>query len=135
MKSETAKLLAKASRAVEAARQHLQKGDVDFAASRAYYAMFYAAEALLIERELHFKKHSGVHAAFGEHFSKTGVLDPKFHRWLLDAFDLRLEGDYGFEALLNTEDVSEMMSHAVEFVEEARRCLGETLERQGHASR
>ena len=36
-----------------------------FAASRAYYAMFYAAEALLQSRGLAFSKHSAVHAAFG----------------------------------------------------------------------
>ena len=123
MRPEAAKLLAKASRSLEAARDHLEKGDADFAASRAYYAMFYAAEALLVERGLQFKKHSGVHAAFGEHFAKTGVLDPRFHRWLLDAFDLRLEGDYGFEAALVAEDVTEMLTRARQFLEQARLLL------------
>lgn len=47
--------------------------------------MLYAAEALLISKGLRFRKHGSVHAAFGEHFAKGQVLDPKFHRWLLDA--------------------------------------------------
>src|SRR5215471_5933071 len=50
MKPETEKLLAKASRAIAAAKLLLQAGDVDFAAGRAYYAMFYVAEALLAEK-------------------------------------------------------------------------------------
>lgn len=59
--------------------------------------MFYVAEALLHERNLEFKKHSGVHAAFGKYFATTGEIDPKFHRWLLEAFEARLDADYGVE--------------------------------------
>ncbi|MGH8566242.1 MAG: HEPN domain-containing protein [Gammaproteobacteria bacterium] len=50
---------------------------VEAAAARAYYAMFYVAEALLYERGLSFRKHAGVHGAFGQHFAKSGVLDAK----------------------------------------------------------
>jgi len=126
VRPEAAKLLAKAARAIHAAQKLADGGDLDFAAGRAYYAMFYAAVALLIERELRFKKHSGVHAAFGEHFAKTGLLDPKFHRWLLDGFDMRLEGDYGFEATLAAQDVAEMLTRARQFLDETRRLLGAT---------
>jgi uncharacterized protein (UPF0332 family) len=80
VKEETQKLLDKASRAIRAAAALLRDGDVDFAAARAYYAMLYAAEALLNERNVRFRKHGGVHGAFGEHFVKSGLFDPKFHR-------------------------------------------------------
>jgi len=55
-------------------------GDLEFAAGRAYYAMFHVAQALLREKGFHYRKHAGVHAAYGEHFAKTGVLDRKYHR-------------------------------------------------------
>ncbi len=71
-------LLEKAAEAIEAAELLVTNNYPDFAASRAYYAIFYVAEALLNERDLSFSKHGNVHAAFGEHFSKTKVLDPKF---------------------------------------------------------
>lgn len=64
--------------------------DLEFAAGRVYYAMFYAAEALVFEQGLSFSKRAGVHAAFGEHFAKPGWLDAKYHRCLLDAFAKRL---------------------------------------------
>ena len=80
MKPETEKLLAKASRAIDAAKLLLQAGDADFAAGRAYYVMFYVAEALLAEKGRRFRRHSAVQAAYGDEFAKPAVLDPQFHR-------------------------------------------------------
>lgn len=82
MRPETQKLLNKASRSIRAAGRILQEGDVDFASSRAYCAMFYVAEALLNERGLRFKKHGGVHAAFTEQFVKTKQMDQTPYRFL-----------------------------------------------------
>ncbi len=47
MKDTTAKLLEKAERAIRSAGRLLDLTDVEAAAARAYYAMFYVAEALL----------------------------------------------------------------------------------------
>lgn len=44
------KLFAKADRAIDSARRELKLENADFAASHAYYAMFYTAEALLNDR-------------------------------------------------------------------------------------
>jgi uncharacterized protein (UPF0332 family) len=120
MKPQTKALLAKAERALRAAGRLMDDGDVDFAAGRAYYGMFYAAEALLFERGLTFSKHAGVHAAFGEHFAKPAVLAPKFHRYLLDAFAKRLQGDYGFQASLTHDDVEQLIRQAEEFLQAAQ---------------
>jgi uncharacterized protein (UPF0332 family) len=91
---------------------------MESAASRAYYAMFYAAEALLRESGLSFRKHAGVHAAFGERFAKPGLIDPKLHRWLLDAFDRRIQADYGIDILLTSEDITTMIEQAGKFIDE-----------------
>lgn len=56
--------------------------------------MFYAAEALLSEQGEEFKTHGAVHAAFGKLFAKTVEMDAKFRRWMLDAFDQRLQSDF-----------------------------------------
>lgn len=127
MRDETRKFLDKAARAIHAAETLLRDGEADFAAGRAYYAMFYVAEALLSERGLRFRKHGGVHGAFGEHFARTGNLDPKFHRWLLDAFDRRLQADYGIEATVTPDEAQATIDQAREFLDQARRYLGATL--------
>jgi uncharacterized protein (UPF0332 family) len=93
VKDNTAKFLHRAQDAIEAADILLTNEKVDIAAGRAYYAMFYTAEALLNEMGLEFNKHSAVHGAFGKHFAQTKLLDPKYHRWLMDSFDKRLIGD------------------------------------------
>ena len=90
MKASSQQLLKKAVRAIEAAESLLENGYPEFSTGRAYYAMFYTAEALLEEKDLKFSKHGGVHGAFGQHYVKTELLDPKYHRWLLDAFDQRI---------------------------------------------
>ncbi len=85
--------------------------------------MFYTAEALLNEKGLRFRKHGGVHSAFGEQYIKTNLFDAKFHRWLLDAFDQRIESDYGIEALVIDQDAHELIEHAKEFLQAARTFL------------
>jgi uncharacterized protein (UPF0332 family) len=124
MKENTSKLLDRAQDAIEAADLLLTNEKVDIAAGRAYYAMFYTAEALLNEMGLEFSKHGGVHAAFGKHFAQTNLLDPKYHRWLIDSFDKRLIGDYGVEANLQMDVVTSMIHQAQEFLEAAKTYLG-----------
>jgi len=124
VKDSSRLFLDKAQRAIQAARTLLDAGDVpEFATGRAYYAMFYVAEALLEEKDLRFSKHGGVHGAFGAYYVKTGLFDVKFHRWLLDAFDLRIEGDYGMEIAAVAEDAETLISQAEEFLMTARSYL------------
>jgi uncharacterized protein (UPF0332 family) len=82
MKPEVESLLEKAQESRDAAELLRQESYPDFAASRAYYALFYTAEALLLERGLAFSRHSAVIAAFGKEFAKTSTLSPRFHRFL-----------------------------------------------------
>ena len=121
MKDATVKLLEKAERAIAAGESSLRAGHIEAAASRAYYAMFHVAQGLLNERDLRFRKHGGVHSAFGEHFVKTGAFDPRYHRHLLAAFNKRITADYGVEIELATSEVEEMLTQARQFLDAARR--------------
>lgn len=124
MKEAAAALLKKAESNVAAATRLLEDGHADIAASRAYYAMFYAAEAMLVEEGLEFSTHGGVHAAFGERFVKSGRVDRKFHRYLIDAFRERQAADYDAPAEVSAEDARELISRAREFLDMARRTIG-----------
>ncbi len=120
MKASTGKLLEKAQRSIDAAQVLLDSTGPEFAAGRCYYSMFYVAEALLHERGQRFSRHSAVQAAYGKEFAKTGVLPPEFHRWLLQAFNARLDADYGFEADIGEEDVRNTLERARAFLVAAR---------------
>ena len=82
-------LLLQAIDSVSAAQLLLQNGYPGYAASRAYYAMFYVAEAFLKTRELAFSKHSAVIAAFGREFANTGVVPTEFQGFLIKAQEMR----------------------------------------------
>ena len=123
MNPATVKLLEKTERAIAAGESALANGFNEDAAGRAYYAMFYVAEALLNEQGLHFRKHGGVHSAFGERFAKTGVLDRRFHQWLLAAFNKRIAADYDVDVELSAREVEEMLAQAREFHQTAREFL------------
>jgi len=112
-------LIEKAKESLVVARDLLRGSHDDFAASRAYYAMFYVAEALLLAVGQSYSKHSGVISAFGGEYAKTGMLDPKFHRWLLDAQDLRNIGDYGVGAHVPREKAESVCMWAEEFIRAA----------------
>jgi uncharacterized protein len=62
--SEIASNLERAETNLNAARDLLEKGYYDIAASRAYYAAFYSASALLLKQDIDTNKHSGVIASF-----------------------------------------------------------------------
>jgi len=123
VKDVSKRFLEKAARAIAGAERELVSQDAEFAIARAYYAMFYVAEALLNEKGLRFKKHGGVQGAFGEHFAKTGLLDPKYHQWLLAGFEKRITADYGIEEIIESDDAREMIRQAKEFLQAAQQYL------------
>ncbi len=53
MKPEQQALIKKAKRSLNAAKTLAEDEDYDFSVSRAYYAMLYVAQALLLSKELH----------------------------------------------------------------------------------
>ncbi|HEU0297504.1 MAG TPA: HEPN domain-containing protein [Anaerolineales bacterium] len=93
MNDEIEALLKKAKRSQKAAARLFKDGDIDFAASRAYYSLFYTASALLLSRGLAFSSHSGVIANFGKEFARTRAMDPQFHNYLIESQDRRNIGD------------------------------------------
>ena len=123
MTDEVHELLDKSERSISAANLLLRDGYYDFAASRAYYAMFYAVEALMLDRDLSFSKHSAIIAAFGKKFVKTGIFDNRFHRSLLNAFDLRNAGDYGTARTVSKKKVNQTIAEAGELLAEIKRHL------------
>jgi len=120
MNERSRKFLDKALDAIEVAEGILDMNKPEFAAGRAYYAMFYVAEALLAEKGLEFSTHGQVIGAYGLHFAKTKALDPKFHRWLVDGFDVRVTGDYNIDETVGAEIVANLINQAREFLEAAR---------------
>lgn len=97
MTEEVLKYLERADHALAVATQLLKDGYPSDAASKTYYAMFYAAQALLKSEGIDVIKHSAVESAIGYYFAKTGKLDPKYHKMLIEARELREIADYDIQ--------------------------------------
>ncbi len=101
MTSDQEALLKKARKSLAAAKLLLNDEFHEAAVSRAYYTMFYLTSALLHLKGLSFTKHGSLLGAFGLHFIKSGEIEQKFHRYLIDSFDLRHIADYDINITLD----------------------------------
>lgn len=116
-------LVEKAEQSLQAARLLQEHGQFSFAASRAYYSMFYLAEAVLLEEGLAFSKHGAVHAAFGQRYAKTGRLPSELHRYLIEGMETRHLGDYSTTPVA-AEESAEQIVRAEEFLRVVTQQLG-----------
>ena len=115
--------MGRAEESLQAARMLLEKGWAEISVSRSYYAMFYAAEALLVAEGLRFKSHRAVVAAFGERFAKTARLDPALHRDLVEAFRQRQVADYEATVRIPRDNATDLLARADKFVSAVRGAL------------
>ncbi len=116
MTNEQRDLLLKAEQSLGAAKLLLDHNYPDQATSRAYYAMFYIAEAFLEGQGLSFSKHSAVIAAFGREFAKPQRIPTEFHRFLIEAQALRTTSDYGQLNAVTTDQAAEQIDRAKQFL-------------------
>ena len=123
MTSAQLNLLAKARQSLSAAKLMLDGEYPGYAASRAYYTMFYIAEAFLEDKGLSFSK-SGVISAFDRKFARTGRVPVKFHQYLIRAQELRNAGDYGELGAVTSDQAAESIAQAKEFLELAQNAIG-----------
>ena len=108
--------LKRAEVSIQAAKDLAMRNYYDFVASRAYYAAFYSATAILLCEELEFSKHSGVIAFIHREFVKTGRLDEKYGKNLNWLFELRGVGDYGATVHVSRRDAEKAIRVAEEFL-------------------
>ncbi|MBI4181658.1 MAG: HEPN domain-containing protein [Candidatus Aenigmarchaeota archaeon] len=114
---------APAKRCLERARALLDdaallahSGKLLSAIDRIYYAMFWAAQAALLSRDVVTRTHKGLLHEFGRVFVKPGRVARKHYDALTNAFDLRQSSTYDLEVEANTPDVMALLRQAHEFV-------------------
>ncbi|NJL20494.1 MAG: HEPN domain-containing protein [Leptolyngbyaceae cyanobacterium SM1_3_5] len=116
MTPEQQALIDKARRSLEAAQSLMEQEFYDFAVSRAYYSMFYIAEALLDQEGLSFSSHAAVISAFGQHLARPGKIPAELHRQLIDAQAQRARADYDPHPDLSQLDAQMLVSQAQAFL-------------------
>jgi uncharacterized protein (UPF0332 family) len=129
MTEDQRELLEEARDSIGAAKLLVSGEYPGYAASRAYYAMFYIAEAFLEGEGMSFSKHSAIISAFEQHFAHAGKVPLEFHQYLREAHDLRQIGDYGERDTVTEEQAQKQISRAEQFLALAERLLGPVSEK------
>ena len=118
-------LVDKGNKFLESSNLLFNAADYDSTVSRVYYAMFFAAEALLLTKNLAAKSHSGLISLFGEYFIKTNIFPKEMGRQLNRAYDKRLVGDYGTSIKIEREEAQNFLDIGKDFVEKISKFLKE----------
>ena len=116
MKESTQQLMLNAEETLRAAEVLFKEEFLRDAVNRAYYSVFYIAEALLNEKDLRYSKHGTVHGAFAQHFVKTKIFDDRYHKLLTGAFRRRMLGDYEEVTRFSSEEVMQVIEQAWDFL-------------------
>ena len=93
--------------------------------NRAYYAIFYSANALLLTRGISRSKHSGVIAAFRQYFVRSGLIESEYGDVYGRVMDDRHLSDYDVEVSIDPERARADLADAQRFVERVDRYLQE----------
>lgn len=120
--------LAKARDKAQVARELFAKGHWDDAVSRAYYAAFHAAQAVLLTEGQRGESHKGVVMLFGMLLVKTGKFEKKWGKFLANLKDDREAGDYEALSYLDADTASRSVQEAEAFVRAVERYVGNLTE-------
>ena len=113
----------KAHEKLAAARSLARDQHYDDAISRAYYAMFHSAGAVLLSLGITVDSHSALKAMFGLHLVKTGEIRREYGKSLSRLKDDRENGDYDIFTDFGADDAQKAISKAEGFVAEMKRYL------------
>jgi len=127
LREDVEQYMARSERTLEAAQVLAEHGYWADVLSKTYFAMFYAASALLCTDGISVSKHSAVVALVGERFAKPGRIDRRLHRMLIDMLDERHVADYRIEIEVTQEEAEQGLRAARECV----RAIREYLESEG----
>lgn len=120
---EIAANLHRADASLQAARVLRAAGLLNDATSRAYYAAFHAATALLLSEDLSFGSHTGVLRAVSLNFVKTGRMPRNYGRDLNWLAELRQIADYGETRDVRASDAERAIETSEQFLSQVRQLL------------
>ncbi len=110
----------KADMALDDAAFLTDAGKFGLAANRLYYALYYAASALLLSKGIATKRHSGLMTQINMHFVKTGILSKDEGALFKVMFSLRHEDDYEDFIEVEKADIDEYTPQATALVKKLK---------------
>lgn len=103
---------------MDAAKNLFENGFYNDSVSRAYYAMFFAAKALLFGKNIHPRTHRGLISQFGLEFVKNNEFKKELFDLLARAQEDREEADYGLFSKIGKTEAKIIIEGAELFLNE-----------------
>mgnify|MGYP006301482481 CR=1 FL=1 len=128
MTKEIQWLLERADESLQAAELTLNNRLFHSSVSKAYYAMFYAAQALVLSKGKNAATHKGVLTQFSALFIKTGEVDRSYGVMLARAFAARGKADYEIGVEITEQEAGQSLADARSFLSMASRLVSGTNE-------
>lgn len=110
----------KSIESLSAAEDELKAGRLSFSVNRIYYACFYIVSALLFQKGLKFKKHSGVKASLHKNLVKQRLISEEEGRFYDKLFEARQRGDYIEFVHFEKQQVEGWLQKGREFVKKVK---------------
>ncbi|MDY6777569.1 MAG: HEPN domain-containing protein [Candidatus Nanohaloarchaea archaeon] len=123
MNREQQALLETAEERLTSARLLLDNDRYEDAVSRAYYAMFHAAKALLLDRDSDPRTHAGTASELGKLFRDE--LGAEATREFSRIQEKREQADYGELPDIGPDETTDIVETAASFLDDARSILGD----------
>lgn len=109
---------------IEKSRQTLREADLlaasgfyNAAVNRLYYAVYYAASALMVSNLLETATHKGIKTMLGLKFIHTGKLEREYGQIYQRLYDSRQAGDYEDFVYYDKDAYEELYPLAVKFID------------------
>ncbi len=115
--------LERAKEELDAANLLFNEGFYKEAASRAYYSMFHATQAILFIKNIYPRSHRGVIQKFGEEFVKPGLLERRMGQMLSQAESMRMKADYDVVIKIDKEECEEIIKNCEIFLLNIRKAI------------
>jgi uncharacterized protein (UPF0332 family) len=105
-------MIYKSKDSLKVARDLHKQGYYNDSASKSYYAVFHALQAILLTTNMSFSKHSAVLSAFNKEFIYNDIFPRDFYKKIIRLFKDRQIGDYEYEKVIEAESSREDVDDA-----------------------
>ena len=120
---EYEKYLERAYEVLDSAKILFENEKYNSSVAQAYYAMFYAAKALLSVKDIHPKTHRGVIAEFGLEFINKGFIEEMYGKTIAKGLQLRERADYDVYYKASRDEAEDIIKDAERFTERIREAI------------
>ena len=113
----------KAQNTVEDIKFFIENEKLGVAVNRVYYGIYYVLSALAVKYQFSTSKHTQLLGWFNKNFVKENKIERKYAKYIQEAFEKRMKGDYEVFVKFTKADVNDLFGKMKEIISEIKQLL------------